>query len=248
MADATETEGASETVGEAAWETALGTYLADPDAQGLRRFDYGGFVADAEAMAALDAYTDALEARGAPPDDAGATAYWANLYNSVTVDLVADHYPVTSIRKIKHGLFSIGPWKKPLVEVGGETLSLDDIEHDILRERYPSPLIHYMVNCASVGCPNLQPSLWRAETLDADRERAAREFINSPRGVRVSGGRIEVSSIYKWFAADFGGKSGVVPHLRAYADAALLDALEGAKTYDSHDYDWALNDQGDETR
>ena len=227
------------------WEDVLERRLSAPDAAtGLIRFDYAGFAGSEADRAALDAYIAELADTPEPEDDAEAAAYWANLYNAVTIDVVADNHPVSSIKKIGGGLFSSGPWKKDLVTVRGEDLSLDDIEHDILRVRYPSPLVHYMVNCASVGCPNLQPRLWRGETLDADREAAARAFVNSPRGVRVDGDRIAVSSIYDWFQADFGGtKSAVIDHLRDYAEPGLEAELDGARRYDSHSYDWDLNGQ-----
>jgi len=226
-----------------AWEDVLEARLSAPDAAtGLIRFDYKGFANSDADMTALDAYIAELAASAEPEDDSEAASYWANLYNAVTIDVVADNYPVTSIREIKSGVFTPGPWKKELVTVGGKDLSLDNIEHDILRVRYSSPLVHYMVNCASVGCPNLQPKLWRGETLDADRDAAARAFINSPRGVRVEGGDVEVNSIYKWFADDFGGsKSSVIAHIRDYADDDLVARLEGVKAYDSHAYDWSLN-------
>ena len=226
-----------------AWEDILETRLSAPDAQtGLIRFDYAGFSSNAAEMAALDGYIAELAATPEPENDADAAAYWANLYNAVTIDVVADNYPVDSIREIKSGAFSIGPWKRKVVTVGGEELSLDNIEHDILRVRYSSPLIHYMVNCASVGCPNLQPRLWEGATLDADRDRAAREFVNSPRGVRFDGDKVEVSSIYKWFDEDFGGsRESVIDHIRQYADDDLAARLQGVRKYNSHDYDWSLN-------
>ena len=226
-----------------AWEAVLERRLSAPDpATGLIRFDYAGLTTSDRA--ALDAYVAALAAMEEPEDDSEASAYWANLYNAVTVQTVADSYPVESIKDIGGGLFSSGPWKSDRVTVRGEALSLDDIEHGILRKRYPSPLVHYTVNCASVGCPNLLPKLWRGETLDADREAAARAFVNSPRGVTIRDGKATVSSIYSWFQSDFGGsRASVVDHLRDYADPELAEQLEGIRKYSKHDYDWSLNGQ-----
>ena len=229
------------------WDNVLGRYVAPPDETGLARFDYAGLKASKKDHKILTDYIAHLEAKD--PDemtDNEAIAYWANLYNAVTVKLIVDHYPVKSIRKIKSGLISIGPWGKKLVTVNGERLTLDNIEHDILRKQYPSALIHYMVNCASVGCPNLKAGVWRAETLDADRETAAREFINSPRGAELGEKGLTVSSIYSWFKEDFGGnKDGVLAHLREYAEPELAGAIdEGVKIRD-FDYDWALNGGSD---
>ena len=233
---------------EQAWDEVLSRYVSAPDEDGLARFDYRLLKADTEDYQTLAAYIAHLEAQD--PDtlsDNEAVAYWANLYNAVTVRLIVDRFPVSSIRKIKSGPFSIGPWGKKLITVNGERLSLDNVEHDIMRKQFPSPLIHYMVNCASVGCPNLKAGVWRAETLDADRDAAARAFINSPRGALITEKGLTVSSIYKWFKIDFGGdKDGVLAHLRDYADADLVAAIDAGIRIKDYDYDWALNGGSDD--
>ena len=172
-------------------------------------------------------------------------AYWINLYNALTLQVVLEHYPVRSIRDIdiSPGLFSSGPWGKKLLMIEGETVSLDDIEHQILRPIWKDPRIHYAVNCASIGCPNLQPEPFAAETLDRQLDDAAKDFVNHPRGVEISEGRIRTSSIYAWFEEDFGGNDrGVIAHLKAFARPALAMKLERLDAIDDHDYDWRLND------
>jgi len=211
---------------------------------GLNLFDYGAAKAAGEG-ATIKAYTDHLASQN--PDTMSENdqiAYWANLYNALTVNLILDNYPVKSIRKIKAGAFSIGPWKRDEVTVNGKVLSLNDIEHEILRKNYPNPaMVHYMVNCASIGCPNLLPKLWNGATLDADRDAAAREFINSPRGAKISGNKIKASSIYDWFKDDFGGsKSSTLEHFRKYAGPELRAALDAGAKIDGYGYNWDLNE------
>ena len=172
-------------------------------------------------------------------------AYWINLYNAATVNVVLDHYPVESILKIdiSPGLFSKGPWKKKLLVVEGEKLSLDDIEHRILRPIWKDPRTHYSVNCASVGCPNLQPQAFTSGNLEALLDAAARQYVNNPRGARVDDGRLTVSSIYVWFKSDFDGSdAGVIAHLKQYAEPALARQLRGVHEVDDDEYDWSLND------
>ena len=95
-------------------------------------------------------------------------AYWINLYNSLTIKVVLEHYPVKSIKEIKlSGIFKPGPWKKELVIIEGKKLSLDNIEHDILRPIWKDNRVHYAVNCASIGCPNLQNSAFTAKNSDS---------------------------------------------------------------------------------
>lgn len=213
-------------------------------AGGLNVFDYAGAKAAGEGKT-IKAYTDHLASQN--PDllpEADQIAYWANLYNALTVNLILDNYPVKSIRKIKAGAFSIGPWKRDEVTVNGQVLSLNDIEHEILRKRYPNPaMVHYMVNCASIGCPNLPFKLWVGSTLDADRDAAARAFINSPRGVEIKGNALKASSIYDWFKEDFGGsKTSTIAHFRKYAGPELRAALDAGAKIDGYGYDWDLNE------
>jgi hypothetical protein len=173
-------------------------------------------------------------------------AYWINLYNALTVDVVLDHYPVESIRdiSISPGWFSIGPWKKKLIRVEGEEISLDDIEHRILRPIWKDARIHYAVNCASLGCPKLMPMAFTAANTEELLNRGAKDFINSEHGARFeSDSRLQASSIYDWFQEDFGGsESGVIAHLRLYANPALMAKLESATEVYDFDYDWTLND------
>jgi len=172
-------------------------------------------------------------------------AYWINLYNALTVKVILDHYPVRSIRDvdISPGLFSDGPWGKKLIGIEQETLSLDDIEHQILRPIWRDPRIHYAVNCASIGCPNLQPRPYMAMDLGRDLDRAAIEFVNNPRGISFRGNNLIVSSVYQWFKEDFGGNdNGIIAHLKGFAAPALAMKLEGRTSIDDDEYNWLLND------
>jgi hypothetical protein len=235
--------GATATIDHAAWDRFLKTYVVEsPD--GIARVAYGR-VASADRQA-LTGYIDALSAapvsRLARPEQA---AYWINLYNALTVRVVLDHYPVKSIRdiKISPGLFSSGPWGKKLARVEGEMLSLDDIEHRILRPIWRDARVHYAVNCASLGCPNLAREAYTARTLERLLDKGARAYVNHPRAARVEDGRLFVSSIYSWFREDFGGgDAGVIAHLTQHAAPTLAQRLGGVARIASHDYDWALND------
>ena len=225
------------------WDTALQGYVQPLDSQGVARFDYAGLTANQADRKLLKDYIAHLETKN--PDTMSkneALAYWANLYNAVTVDVIINNYPVSSIRKIRSG-FSIGPWGKSLVTVNGTAMSLNDIEHGTMRKKYPSPLIHYMVNCASIGCPNLKDGLWNPATLDADRKAAAIAFINSDRGVRITNKGLQVSSIFKWYQVDFGGsKEGLLAHIRQYARPELVKAIDNGAKIRGYEYNWDLNE------
>ena len=172
-------------------------------------------------------------------------AYWVNLYNALTVKIILEHYPVDSIRDIdiSPGLFSDGPWGKKIVKIEGEALSLNDIEHRILRPVWKDPRIHYVVNCASLGCPNLRQQALTAANIETELNAAAREFVNHDRGARFENDELYVSSLYSWFQQDFGmNEKQVIEHLELYADKILKQKLQQVDSIAGDSYDWRLND------
>ena len=120
-----------------------------------------------EDLEILDDYLQMLESvqvTDLNPDEQ--FAYWINLYNALTIWVILEHYPVESIQDISYGLLTRGPWKENLATVEGVDLSLDDIEHEILRPVFQDNRIHYAVNCASIGCPNLQSTAFTSNNLE----------------------------------------------------------------------------------
>ncbi len=233
--------GSEMTVDHSAFAAFLERFLVEAE-DGVHRVRYAAVTA--EDHQALKAYIAALEAtsvsRLARPEQ---FAFWANLYNALTLDVVLDAYPVRSIRAIRPTLFSIGPWGKERVMVEGEDLSLDDIEHNIMRGHWQDNRVHYAVNCASIGCPNLLAKPFSGATLEADLDAAARAYINHPRGVRVEDGSVIASKIYRWYGEDFGGtEASKLDHFRKFADPDLLAQLEGVTDIAGYRYDWDLND------
>ncbi|MFO7854116.1 MAG: DUF547 domain-containing protein [Paracoccaceae bacterium] len=207
-------------------------------AAGIALVDYAGAPRDAlKSWLAAYAATDPATLR-----PKAQFAFWCNLYNALTVDLVLQAWPVDSIKQVRGGLFNTGPWDERVVTVAGAELSLDDIEHGILRPVHGDPRVHYAVNCAALGCPNLLAEPFAEATLDETLEGAAARYVNHPRGARIEGGRLIVSSIYEWFQEDFGGSdAGVLAHLRRYATGGTAAALEGRTRVDDDAYDWSIN-------
>ena len=227
----------------APWDRFLKTYLT-PGKDGINRIAYQKVSsADREA---LGGYIKRLSAtRISTYSRPVQQAYWINLYNALTIKVVLDNYPFESILKlnISPGFFSIGPWGKKLTKVEGQDITLDDIEHRILRPIWRDPRIHYAVNCASLGCPNLQQDAFTAANTETLLTKGAREYINHPRGVTFERGELFVSSIYKWFKDDFGGTDeGVIAHLKQYAEPKLAARLAKVDEVDGHNYDWSLNE------
>jgi hypothetical protein len=225
------------------WHQFLAKYVVAGHPSGIHRVRYDAVTAKEHDL--LTQYINRLEDVAISAyNPAEQKAYWINLYNAKTVELVLSRYPVRSIRdiNISPGLFSVGPWGAKLLLVEGEKLSLDDIEHRILRPIWQDNRIHYAVNCASLGCPNMQPEAYTSDKIEALLEQGAREFINHPRGVALINGKLRVSSIYVWFQEDFGGSlQGLQNHWKKYAAGALIEALSSYRGSVNHEYDWRLN-------
>lgn len=224
-----------------AWDTFLQKYIR-PDGAGYNRFAYSS-VTD-EDKQALENYIDSLAQieiteRARPVQ----LAYWLNLYNALTINVVLDHYPVSSIRKIRlGGVLSRGPWDGELIEIEEEPMSLNAIEHEILRPIWNDPRLHYGINCASVGCPNLHDRAFTAANVDALLDQLATEFLSHPRGLHIDGDSVTVSSIFQWFAYDFGNsETGIIEHIAKYAPEEKADLLLKIGELSDAEYDWALN-------
>ena len=222
------------------WDEILGTYVV-PGEDGVNRFDYGALQANDADSAKLDAYLAGFETLDFDTLDGDEQfAAYANIYNALTVQHIVSRYPTKSIRSG----YIVGPWNRVFTNVEGEEVSLDHIEHQILRVEWDDPRVHYAVNCAAFSCPNLQTDAWFGETLDEDLDRAAHAFVNDPRGVTVrKNGTLQVSTIYKWFREDFGGSNdGVIDHLLEHAEPELAEKIQAKRRITKHEYDWSLND------
>ena len=226
------------------WQRFLEKYLIRSDSSDVNLVRYGDVGPQDRDL--LRAYlADLQKVQVAKLNRLEQMAYWINLYNSLTVKIVLNYYPVKSIRDIdiSPGLFARGPWGAKLLQIEGQEVSLDDIEHRILRPIWKDNRIHYAVNCASIGCPNLQPEAFTADNLQRLLDRGAREYIHSDRGVKIERNKLTLSSIYKWFQDDFGGSEQLVlRHLSTYAEPFLANALTRYRGRISYQYDWRLND------
>ncbi len=226
-----------------AWEAFLMRYLRI-GSDGVHRVAYA--VVTPSDRAALDGYINHLAALPISTyNRAEQMAYWINLYNALTLRLVLDHYPIDSIRDIGAGSGAdLGEaWDEKLVEVEGMPISLNDIEHRILRPIWHDPRIHYVLSCAAVGCANLQPEPFQGDRLEHQLNKAAMAYINDPRCIQIDGDRLGLSSIYRWYKEDFGGSDrAIINHLMAYAAPKLAMALERFDRITDDGFDWRLND------
>ncbi len=224
------------------WDILLQRYVVTDHPSGINRFRYASVVkADRKT---LGRYIDRL-AKTDPRDYNRKVqkAYWLNLYNALTVKLVLDHYPIDSITAIPgRKRMSYGPWDKRLVKVAGKKLSLNDIEHRILRPIWQDHRIHFALNSASLGSPQILPQAFTQTNTKALLKQAGKDFINHPRGVHLEQDRLQVSSIFDWYQQDFARDEKMLTKIFAhYANDKLALYLLGFQGEINYSHDWALN-------
>lgn len=236
----------------AGWNRLLQAHVHWNEAGTASSVDYSGFARDSFA---LDEYLRSLSvvprARFEQWNQTVRQAFLINAYNAATVQLVLTRYPnLESIKDIGGWLSS--PWKQRFVSLFGQTLSLDQIEHDSLRgdPGYADPRLHFALNCASVGCPALRPEAYSGGRLHEQLQDQTSRFLRDRSRNRYDerAGELRVSKIFEWYSVDFERHAGgVAVFLADYADALGLDAAAvprlraGQVPLAYRDYDWALN-------
>jgi Protein of unknown function, DUF547 len=200
--------------------------------------DYAGFKADEARLDDYLARNGRVNPESLSREDR--FAYYINAYNAWTIKLILTGYPGVKSIKDLGGLLQ-SPWKKPFVKIDGRTLTLDEIEHSILRPQFKDARVHFAIVCASKGCPPLIVQPYRGAVLDEQLNRVTTAFLNRPGNYRLEGDRFEVSSIFKWFGEDFGN---LFDFYIRYAQGDLKQALQSGRDrirIGYLDYDWSLN-------
>lgn len=165
-------------------------------------------------------------------------AYWINAYNAFTVKLILNHYPLQSIEELHDIPYVNTVFHKEWFALGGMAMSLNRIEHGVLRQQFEEPRIHAAINCASISCPPLQPEAFLPETMDQQLEVVMRSFVNDPLRNRLSPEEVEISSIFSWFRGDFTQNGDIISFLNQYSEVPISpDADVRYQTYD-----WNLNE------
>lgn len=156
-------------------------------------------------------------------------AYYINLYNAGTVKLILNHYPLNSIKEISN------PWGKAFLKVGQKTISLEEIEHVILR-KMGEPRIHFAINCASISCPRLLNQAYTSQNIELQLQNVTKSFILNQEKNKIDAEDWKLSKIFKWFSADFNSYGGVIAFINQYLQAPIH---KPRVTYTT--YDWGLN-------
>lgn len=239
-----------------AWTTLLRKHVRLLRGGQATQVHYAGFAAD---RTALKAYLNSLSA--VPPAAFGGwpkaerQTFLINTYNAFTVELILTRYPELKSIKDLGGLLN-SPWKPKWVALLGTKVSLDDIEHTMLRKRgdYDDPRVHFAVNCASIGCPALREEAFVANRLDAQMDDQTLRFISDRTRNRFNAqrGRLELSRIFDWYGEDFRLGHRGIGSLQAFVGLYAEQLADGPSDRERvrsgtvgiafADYDWALND------
>jgi hypothetical protein len=203
------------------------------------KVDYDGFKSE---EAKLDQYLNLLEAVDSKSLSQNEQfAFYANAYNAWTIKLILSRYPDVKSIKDLGSLFK-SPWEKEIVRLDGEVMTLDNIEHDILRPRFKDPRVHFAINCAAISCPPLSSEPYRGDRLSDQLNDSTRSFLNDPGNYKFDGDDFYVSRIFKWFAEDF--NHDILGFYLNYANDDLKQKLEAKRTalrIKYLEYDWGLN-------
>ena len=225
------------TVDHGAFDRLLKKYV---NAQGL--VNYKGLKAD---QAALNQYLALLSKNppAATAPKAEQMAFWINAYNAYTIRLILDHYPLKSIKDIGSSIqipFVTTPWAAKFFSVGGQKMSLDNIEHGILRKKFDDPRIHFTLVCASMSCPKLRNEAYTADKLERQLDEQGHDFLNNPSKNKPGKTAAQLSKYFDWYKGDW-AKNGqtVVSWVNKYS-AVKLDPTAKISFLD---YNWKLNEQ-----
>ena len=167
--------------------------------------------------------------------DSKKKAFWINAYNAYTILLILHEYPIKSIMDIKKD--GNTAWKIPFVKIGGETYTLDYIEHEILRKKLFDPKIHVGVNCASISCPKLNNIAFTEDNVENELTKLMTDFVNDSTRNKISKDFLEISEIFNWFKGDFTKKSSLINYLNKYSKTNIISNAKISYLK----YDWQLN-------
>jgi len=203
--------------------------------------NYQGFLQDRPA---LQEYLEILS-KNAPNDtnwsDEAQMAYWINAYNAFTVELVLQYYPIGSIKDIGSSIqvpFVNSPWDIRWIEIGGQALDLNNIEHNILRKRWQEPRIHFAINCASVSCPPLRREAYTGVDLEQQLADQTSRFLNDTTKNQFDAEEVRICKIFSWFGADFTRKSTLTDFINKHRPGSIAPGAEIRFL----PYDWRLNE------
>lgn len=211
----------------AAYSQTLSTYVK------AGRVDYAGLAKSGRT--GLEAYVKALATADVPGPRNQRLGFYIDAYNALVLWAVIKNGRPRSVLDVD-GFFDTA-----VHTVAGKSVTLDTLEKKILNPFAKDPRTHFVLVCGAVGCPILESKPYYGTSIDQRMERATRRYLSTPYGARVKPNELSLSKIFDWYAADFGGPSGVQAFVRARLSDAERDRLGDSPRVIFHDYNWTLN-------
>lgn len=168
-------------------------------------------------------------------------AYWINLYNAFTTELILDHYPLESIRDIGTKIpivFGDTAWDIEFINVGAKTYTLDQIENEVLRNKFDEPRVHFALVCAAASCPDLRREAYTADKLDSQLNSQAVIFLSNPIKNKIGSEKSTISEIFKWYESEFTKNGTLIEYLNQFTRSTISSNAE----IDYIKFDWSLNE------
>ncbi|MGF1557990.1 MAG: DUF547 domain-containing protein [Flavobacteriaceae bacterium] len=160
-------------------------------------------------------------------------AFWINGYNLAVIKGIIDNYP------LKSPLDKAGFFDKTKYDIGGESITLNDIENILLRKNFPKePRFHFVLVCGGLGCPPIISQAYLPATLNDQLEKQAKLALNDPKFIQVDKGKVKISQIFEWYKSDFENDGSVVDYINAHRSEQLPEKAKVSY----YPYDWTLND------
>lgn len=230
-------------VDHSAWQDILTAYVDDQHPSGVNRFNYASVTpSDSAKLKNYLSYLQKLEPRQLNSEEA--KAFWINMYNAILVDKIVDAYESGSrraINRLMNGGVESRALSRDAAELLMQEISLNDIQHGILRPIWKDPRVHFALSTGALSGANIQKAAFNGANNEALLEKAKAEFMQHPRAVRVEDNSLVLNSVFEWYAADFGdNKSAVLAYIRENTSDTMRQAMDGLSRI-SFDYNWDLN-------
>jgi len=228
-------EGTSTNISHESWNELLNKHV---DKYG--NVNYQGFKIDSSALIEyLSLLSNNLPSNSWT--DQQQLAYWINVYNAFTIKLIIDHYPISSIKDIGSRIqipFVNTPWQIEFIKLGERNYDLDNIEHDIIRQKFNEPRIHFALVCAAKSCPNLRNEAYESNKLETQLADQTVRFLADTSKNKIMEKQLKLSKIFRWYKQDFTKSTQLIEYINQYTYIEINVAAE----IDYLDYDWRLNE------
>ncbi len=230
-------------VAHSAFKEVLTAYISDQHPSGIARFNFNAVSASDRTK--LESYLDYLQLLEPRQLNEGqAKAYWVNIYNAATLKMMLDAYEddrVSSIRDARTGVFSARPWKRKLVTISQQKMSLDDIHNGVLRPMYKDHRIHFALFFFSLGGPDVSATILEGENNEEVLNALEKNYMSHYRAARLNGSELVLSGLFETYDTDFADDfDSLLQYIAQHVPEEISAAFPNISDT-RYEYDWGIN-------